>query len=184
MGYFDKEESKQAEMVYKSGSEELLKELADICLEQLMLNSDAYICSIETNMQGYKRLHRYLSKKFHDLYLKIQKEAVERYGRVIPSDIEFSVYKPKNMKNHLNQWNSKIEEHLKHVGLIIKGIFEADGYICCTAQEIQKCLFKHYIKNERAIHKFEDCDWSYEVIYEHDEKLHRKMKDKEHDSYK
>lgn len=184
MGYFEKDDSEKAKILNKSGSEELLKELADICLEQIMLNSDAYICSMEINMQGYKRLHRYLSKKFHDLYLKIQKEAVERYGRVIPSQVEFAVYKPKNIKNHLLQWNSKIEEHLKEVGIIIKGIFEADGYLSCTAQEIQRCLFKHYIKNERAIHKFEDCEWSYEVIYEHDKHLCKKMKEKEHESYK
>lgn len=184
MGYFDKDEDKEAKMLNKDSSKKLFKELADICLEELMLSSDAYVCMIEMNMHGYKRLHRYLSKKFHDFYLALQRESVEKFGIAIPSDNQYEVYKPKNLKHHLEQWNEKLEEHLKSVGIIIKGIFDEEGYISCVAQDIQKCLFKNYIKNERAIHKFKDCDWSYEMIYEHDNYLHKKMKEREHDSYK
>lgn len=41
-------------------------------------------------------------------------------------------------------------------------------------------LYRNIIKNERAIQKFEDCDWSNEVIYLYDKYLHDKMKHEEH----
>lgn len=72
------------------------------------------------------------------------------------------------------------QEDLKDVGIIIKDIFEQDGYIPCIAQKVQKMLYRNIIKNERAIQKFEDCDWSNEVIYIHDKYLHNKMKHEEH----
>ena len=59
-----------------SNSEDLLRQLSDICLEELMLSSDAYVCMIKLNMHGYKRLHRYLSKEFQDLYLAFHQKCL------------------------------------------------------------------------------------------------------------
>lgn len=174
MSYF-KEDKKYSEEKHSS----YLSELGDICLEELMLSSDAYICMIKLNMHGYKRLHRYLSKKFHDFYLRVQNNSLESTGRAIDNNSSFEIYTVKDLKEHLIKWNEKLEIHLKKVGEIIRGIFEEEGYISCTAQEIQRCLFKNLIKNERAIRKFEDCGWSHETIYVHDKYLHEKIKNKE-----
>ena len=177
MRYFE-EDKKHKKSV---GDNTHFSELAEICLEELMLSSDAYTCMIKLNMHGYKRLHRCLSKKFHDFYLQIQNDSLERTGKSIQTYGSFDVYTVKNLKEHLEKWNDKIEEHLKRVGEIIKDIFEEYGYINCTAQEVQKCLFKNLIKNERALHKFEDCNWDYDTIYRHDRYLHKKMKEEEKD---
>lgn len=172
MGYFENKKNYNLHNDY-------LSQLGGICLEQLMLSSDAYTCMIKLNLHGYKRLHRHLSKKFHDYYLEVQNKAMESTGIPIENNSEFEIYKVKDLKEHLIKWNEKIEEHLRQVGTIIKNIFEEEGYICCTAQSIQKCLFKNLIKNERAIKKFEDCNWSNESIYAHDIYIHTKMKEKE-----
>lgn len=174
MGYFEEDKK------YKKDTNTHLSELGDICLEELMLSSDAYVCMIKLNMHGYKRLHRYLSKEFHDFYLRVQNNSLESTGKAIENNSSFEVYTVKNLKEHLIKWNEKLEVHLKKVSKIIKDIFEEEGYISCTAQEIQKCLFKNLIRNERALQKFEDCNWDYNTIYHHDRYLHEKIKEKEH----
>lgn len=175
MTYFKNQDELNA-----SNSEDLLRQLSDICLEELMLSSDAYVCMIKLNMHGYKRLHRYLSKEFQDLYLAFQYESLKNFDRVLSSEIRFETYKIKDIKEHLLTWTDVLKQHLKTVGLIIKQIFENEGYISCTAQKLQKILYKNIIKNERALKKFEDCDYNYQIIYEHDKYLHEKMKEKEH----
>lgn len=178
MAYFEQEK-----YVDETSTESLLNELGDICLEELMLSSDAYVCMMKLNMQGYKRLHRYLSKEFQDLYLELQRETFEKYYKMQPSKINYETYKADNIKTHLENWNEIMEKHLKRIGEIIKMIFENDGYIPCVASKIQKILYRNIVKNTRALQKFADCDWSYEIIYKHDYYLHEKMKKEEHEKY-
>lgn len=159
-----------------SESEELYGRLANICLKHLMFSSDAYVCMIKLNLHGYKRLHRVLAKEFYDIYLELQNDIVEMYHKVLPVEQDFEPYTTDSIKEHLYHWNKEAQEDLKDVGIIIKDIFEQDGYIPCVAQKVQKMLYRNIIKNERAIQKFEDCDWSNEVIYIHDKYLHDKMK--------
>jgi len=163
-----------------SRSKEYMNVLGKICLDELMLSSDAYICMIKLNMHGYKRLHRHLSKKFHDLFLKVQCKSIEKYGVSLDLPEGFRQYHVDNLKDHLEKWNEILKIHLKEIGEIIKGLFEEEGYICCLAQEVQKTLYKNIIKNERAIDKFNQCEWSKEIIFEHDKYLHGKMKEKEY----
>lgn len=182
MGYF-KENGYINEKSYSRESKEIVdesfKRLSDICLEELMLSSDAYVCMIELNLHGFKRLHRFLSKEFQNLYLDLQKETFEHTNQVTPSSIEYDKYKPKDLKEHLESWSMILEKHLKEIGIIIKSIFEEHGFIPCVAQELQKILYRNLIKNERAIKEFEDCDWAYDVIYRYDKHLHKKMKKEE-----
>ena len=102
------------------------------------------------------------------------------YHKILPVDEDFERYTTESLKEHLHNWNKKAKEDLVEVGEIIRKIFEQDGYIPCVAQKVQKILYKNIIKNERAIQKFEDCDWSNDVIYLHDKYLHDKIKHEEH----
>lgn len=170
MGYF--KEDKQS----RSMSEKAIERLSEICLDELMFSSDAYICMISMNMQGYKRLHRHISKKLYSLYLDIQKDAIEKYNEPINTESEYRKYYTEDLKTHLEEWNIKLESDLKEVGQIIRTIFEENGYIYCTAQKIQKILYKNLIKNERALKKFEDCGYNHDIIYMHDKYLHDKIK--------
>lgn len=171
MGYFKETPSTYDDV------DSLFTKLGDLCLKHIMLSSDAYIRMIKINMQGYKRLHSHLSKQFHDLYLDLQRESIERYGKSVPSAVKFEEYKPENIKEHLITWTAVLEQDLKEVNNIIREIFNNCGYIPCVAKDLQCILYKNLIKNERAIHKFNDCDWDYEVIYSHDNYIHKKMKD-------
>jgi hypothetical protein len=168
MGYF---KDSQDESV-----EELFNRLGDICLEELMLSSDAYVCMIELNLQGYKRLHRHLSKEFYTLYLDLQKESFEHTNKTVSIDGNFKKYKPRSIKEHLEDWTEILEGHLKEVGYIIKSIFEAKGFIPCVAQELQRIFYRNIIKNERTMKMFEDCDYNPEIIYKKDFKLHKRMR--------
>lgn len=173
MGYFKENNTRDSEHF---GSKKYYDRLGEICLEELMLSSDAYICMIKMNLHGYKRLHRYLSKKFHDLFLQTQCKSIENFGISLDIPERFEQYHADNIKHHLEKWNDILKIHLREVGEILKGILEEDGYICCIAQEVQKILYKNIIKNERALDKFCQCDWSKEVIFEHDKYIHKKIK--------
>ena len=161
----------------KSNLKEYFKKLGNICLKHLMLSSDSYVRMIELNMNGFKRLHRYLSKKYHNLYLKLQKEMFEYIDEIESGANEYKKYIPKNIKEHLISWNQEINNDLNTVGELIKNIFNEGGFIPCTARELQKILYHNIIKNKRAIQQFTDCDWDYEIIYEYDYRLHHKMKE-------
>lgn len=161
----------------KSNVEELLTELSNICLSELMLSSDAYICMIKMNMQGYKKLHRYIARTLYDLYLDIQNKSMENYGRILPIEQKFTKYTTTSLKEHLYDWNKILKKDLIRVGEIIRDIFNEEGYICCYAQSLQSLIYKNIIKNERAIQKFEDNDWSYDIIYKHNLYLKNKIKE-------
>lgn len=175
MSYFKNDEYNSSD---SSRAQEYINKLGKICLDELMLSSDAYICMIKLNMHGYKRLHRHLSKEFHGLFLKIQCKSLEDYGKSLEIPPGFKTYHAEDLKEHLTKWNDILRVHLKEVGEIVKGIFEEEGYICCLAQEVQKILYKNIIKNDRAIDKFNQCDWSNEIIFEHDKYIHTKFKEK------
>ena len=179
MSYFKDGKNTKSDDTSNSKSMEYMNELGRICLDELMLSSDAYICMIKMNMHGYKRLHRYLSKKFHDLFLQTQCKAIENFGTSLDIPDRFQEYHVNNIKQHLEKWNDIMKIHIKEVGEVVKGILEEDGYICCIAQEVQKILYKNIIKNERAIDKFNQCDWSKEIIFEHDRYIHEKMKEED-----
>lgn len=182
MGYIKNEENKSL-FEENSITKDLYNKLSKICLDELMISSEAYVCMIELNLHGYKRLHRFLSKEFQNFYLEVQKDAYEKIDETLSSEYEYRSYKPENLKEHLETWTEILKKHLKEVGEIIKGIFEEEGYIPCIAQEVQKVLFRNLIKNERAIDKFNDCNWSYEIIYEHDKYLHKKIKKLEEEKH-
>lgn len=167
-------------MEYFEENNSMLDDLGSICLEELMLSSDAYVCMINMNMCGYKKLHRRLSKKFHDLYLCLQNESMERYGKPLSTFKNFKVYKTESMQEHLKNWNSTLKEHYKRTGFIIKEIFDKEGYISENAQNLQRLLYKNIIKNDRIIHKLEDLNWSMESIYDNDAFLCKKIKYKEY----
>ena len=97
MGYFEHEKSNKTIYSNVSKVEELLNELANICFEELMLSSDAYVCMIKLNMHGYKRLHRYLSKEFYDMYLEIQNKYVEMYNKSLNIPNKFEEYTAKDI---------------------------------------------------------------------------------------
>lgn len=168
MGYFDKE-------TRVDSLENLYKQISNICLDHLMLSSDAYVCSIKHCLHGYKKLHRCLSKEFQDIYLDIQKEAIEKFDKYLEVESNFRNFRPQDFKEHLELWNEILERDLKTIGSIIVQMFNNCGYISCNASKIQKLLYKSLIKNEQAIKKLESLDWSQEAIYEHDNMVHDKM---------
>lgn len=168
MGYFERETGVDP---YES----LYKKLSNICLEHLMLSSDAYVCSIKHCLNGYKKLHRSLSKEFQDIYLDIQKEAMEKFDKYIEVESRFENFRPHDFKEHLELWNDILQKDLKIIGKIIVEIFNEKGYIPCNASKIQKILYKSLIKNEKTIKRLESLDWSQEAIYEHDKYVYEKM---------
>ena len=62
MGYFKDKNT-------TDNSKNAVERLSEICLDELMFSSDAYICMMTMNLQGYKRLHRHISKKLYSLFL-------------------------------------------------------------------------------------------------------------------
>ena len=72
MGYFNDKKSTNI-------SKDAVERLSEICLDELMFSSDAYICMIAMNLQGYKRLHRYISKKWPNN----RNNSLSRYSSII-----------------------------------------------------------------------------------------------------
>lgn len=174
MSYFNEED--KSTFLYNKNSEVLYNKLSEICLENLMLSSDAYVCAVKMNLKGYKVLHRHLSKKFQDLYLKVQQDTMKRFDKLMYGAEEYAHYNYKSLRQHLTEWNIKLEKYLVDVGQIIRGIFEQDGYISCVAQEVQKTLYKNLLMNKKNIKILDELNWNESEIRNLDKELYNKMK--------
>lgn len=156
--------------------EDIIADVADICISQIMFNTDsAGICQ-KINMQGFKRLHRHLSKKFHCYYLEFLNNSINDYNIIPESHSEFRPYTVSSFKDHLYNRLHILESHIKIMGELSKEFFNITGVIRCDMMAIQKCLYRSLCKTNRAIQRFEDNKWMPHDIYVYDTKLHKKMK--------
>ena len=128
---------------------------------------------------GFKRWHRYRSKQFMKLKLKLRNEMYDKF-RLVPDfkDVELT-YSPKSMEEHLKSWDGAILSAIQELGTINKDFYETAGINC----KIAKCaickMMKDYEKVGRYYKRFTESDWLTLDMHTVDDFLHEKYKMKE-----
>lgn len=165
--------------------EDVLNDVASICLHQIMYNTSASAEMHKINIQSLKRVHRHLSKKFHCIYFSLVNNSINNYGIIPDNHSEFIPYKTTNLKNHLLHREELLESHIKTLGMLSREFFEITGTINCDIMKMIKSIFRSLTKTRRAIERFNFTDWMPHDIQVWDYHLHKKMKkiEAEEDGY-
>ena len=162
---------------------DILSDISDICLKHIMFNSDSISVCQKLNYQGFKRLHRHLSKKFHCMFLTLLNDSINNFDVVPQNHSEFIRYNSSSLKEHLNNRYELLLNDIKILGQLSKEFFEMAGFVNCTIKEMLDCMFRSLSKTKRAIKRFDDNNWLQHDIYVYDNYLHKKIKKKEQEDY-
>lgn len=156
--------------------QDVIGDIASICLHQIMYNTYASTEMHKANIQSLKRVHRYLSKKFHCIYFNLVNNSVNNYDFVPENKTEFVVYKAKSLKNHLLHRQDLLEGQIQTLGELSKEFFNLTGTTCETIKEMLKSMLRSLNKTRRTIQRFDFTDWMPHDIEVWDYHLHKKMK--------
>lgn len=156
--------------------EDILSDVSDICIHQIMFNSDsAGICQ-KINMHGLKRVHRHLSKKFHCYYLELLNNSINDYDHIPESHSEFRPYSVSSFKDHLYYRLELLQCHIRTLGELSKEFFCITGVVNCDIERMLHCMYKSLCKTRRVIQRFDFTEWAPHDIMMWDYYLHKKMK--------
>ena len=183
--YKDKEDITEYSMSSDRCIEDVLNDVASICLHQIMYNTSASAEMHKINIQSLKRVHRHLAKKFHCIYFSLVNNSINNYNIIPNSDSEYITYKATNLRNHLLHREELLESHIKTLGMLSREFFEMTGTINCDIMKMIKSIFRSLTKTRRAIERFNFTDWMPHDIQVWDYHLHKKMKniEAEEDGY-
>lgn len=155
-----------------------LNEMSKLAKEMARAEHEAMVACQGFNAQGYKRLHRLGSKKYHHINLLIDNYMLDNSMKLDNEPIT-SKYVPSSFKNHMETYFSKMERFMERLNALNAQIVAKTGIPFCYGKDIFDCLYYHIHKYRRSMQIFNDVNWSAQVIYWWDKKLHDKLKKKE-----
>lgn len=167
--------------------------LEDIILEQLMraINAFAIGCDFHENasldshklgLQGFKRLHRYFSRKDNESKMKLEHYCIDMFGEKVMPDWD-KLEKPKMSNTVKEMLESYLEHETEKYATIaeIANILTMNEFLHeshMLRKELEP-VTREIIKCKRYIQDFENSDWSWHHIRYIDNMLHTKYKEKE-----
>ena len=145
------------------------------------LNEIAMGITQSIGYNGFKRWHRYRSKEFHKLKLKMENILIDEF-RITPTVKEYELtYTPSSLEEHLRSWESALLDGVENVGNLYKQYYDTVGRCNKPLEEFSKILITDYKKVGRLITRFTESDWLAIDMHMVDDNLHRKYKELEHE---
>ena len=161
--------------------------------EQLMraINAFAIGCDFHENasldshklgLQGFKRLHRYFSRKDNESKMKLEHYCIDMFGEKVMPDWD-KLEKPKMSNTVKEMLESYLEHETEKYATIaeIANILTMNEFLHeshMLRKELEP-VTREIIKCKRYIQDFENSDWSWHHIRYIDNMLHTKYKEKE-----
>jgi len=162
----------------------ILKDVADIVLFHLMINTDSSDCAHFINLHGYKRWHRFNAYIFTELLSDIKSRTIDQFNTQIKVDNKYPGYSFSDLLDHLKTWDKVVLEdidkleilrieymHKKHVGIEL---------IHC-ALNILECIHEKTIRQMDSLKKASTETNYFNKSEEISDELHKKYKRKEED---
>ena len=159
--------------------EQIYKNVDTIILTHLMINDTAMAYTQSFGYNGFKRLHRHLTKELLCKHLKLENCYFDKYQKILDAPVDTPNYKPMNLKNHLERWKELLERHIQELGELNQEHFDLIGTTNSIIEDIIHCFLKKYEKVNRWIIRFNESNWSSIDCHYVDDCLHKKMKKKE-----
>lgn len=165
--------------------------------EQLMraINVFAIGCDFHENvsldshklgLQGFKRLHRYFSRKDNEAKMKLEHYCIDMFGEKVMPDWD-KLEKPKMSNTVKEMLESYLEHETEKYATIaeIANILTMNEFLHeshMLRKELEP-VTREIIKCKRYIQDFENSDWSWHHIRYIDNMLHTKYKEKEYEEF-
>ena len=158
---------------------DLFENVHKIILSHNKLNYRA-MCSVQAmGYNGFKRWHRYRSKCFYELDVKLANDIFDRFRiRADFKDYELN-YSPSTLEEHLRSWQKALLDGIQELGTLGKSFYDQTGTGCEVIDCAMKKMSKDYEKVSRLLKRFTESDWLTLDMHIVDDKLHKKFKKKE-----
>lgn len=147
-----------------------------------MFHANASLESHKMGLQGFKRLHRYYSRKDNEAKMKLEHYAIDMFGMIIKPDWA-NISDLKDMHNvkemleyYLEHETDKYAELAEIANELTVNEFLHESHMI---REGLECVSREIIKCKRYIQDHENSDWSWHHIRYIDNMLHKKFKKKE-----
>lgn len=136
---------------------------------------------------GFKRMHDYEGRETDRIRSKLRRHVRDKYrtrmedtGHPMQHMYQNNTtmpYAPRDIKEHINHFDSKLEKWLEEMAEISKKHLEIHGKECKILKRIYKMLEYFYKKTERWNQKINSFAGSPEVLHQIDSKMHDKYKE-------
>ena len=156
--------------------EQIYKNVDNIVLTHLMINDDAMKVCQSLGYNGFKRLHRCLTKELLCEHIKLENCYFDRFQKVLNTKVNFSQYAPMDLKNHLEKWKELLTRHIQELGELNQEHFDVLGVTSETIECVIHILVKKLEKVNRWIIRFNESNWNSMEIHYVDDCLHKKYK--------
>lgn len=157
----------------------LYENVEKICTTNCKLNQIAMSICQSIGYNGFKRWHRYRSKEFYKLKLKLNSDIYSKF-KIISDFKDYTVnYKPNSLEEHLKAWKNSNLNSIQELGELQKTYFENTGTECKIIRKLINILSKDYDKICKYYTRFTESDWLTLDMHIVDDSIHEYYKCKE-----
>lgn len=147
----------------------------------LQINKESVTSLQALNLNGFKRWSRFMCMYYLHKQLKLANILfnIER-TKLDVSSLSMN-YSPTSLEEHLNYMIRELEESIKQLGELNKQHFEEVGSTSRVIEDVIYCMLDDLGNLQRYRAKFSETDWLDMYIFEVDDKIHERYKEKEKD---
>jgi len=159
----------------------MLTAAAELILDRLMFNERSKDITHSLNLQGFKRWHRYNTRRDMENMMHIKSYIIDHYHELPEVDNEDFKYLPVDLKAHLETWCERDKNLLASLSqlktdLIVPGNYHVEASLIQELLEEICCEIKYL---GRYMKELEDEEYSAYCIYQISRKVHEYFKKKE-----
>lgn len=158
---------------------EILTDISNICLEHIMINSDAMNACHSLGYNGLKRWHRVKYKKFNDFLICLENKSIDYYDFKIKDLKSITKYEPTSIIVHISNYLEILKKDLDKISSLNKEFYEVTGFEAPKLCEIKKEFLKSIEKSKRIIKRYQEIGnhaIAIADLHQFDDRLHEKIK--------
>lgn len=159
--------------------DQVYKNIDNILLTHIMINDKAMKFTQSIGYNGFKRMHRCLSKELMCLHQKLVTCYFDKYRKVLDTNVDTPLYNPVDLKSHLEKWKNILSISIQELGELNQEHFDLVGITNDVVEDTLKCFMCKLEKINRWITRFDESMWNSIDCHLVDDYLHKKMKKKE-----
>lgn len=154
---------------------ELLECIDEIMLRNLIYNDKAMKYCHAIGFNGFKRMHRWNTKKFLCWHIDLENEAYNKYRMTLETQMQDFEYNPSDIISHFQKWDMKLGEDIKALGHYNNLYRDWAGKDNCIVDEVMALMCKNYEKAGRWHKRFTETK-SMHDMHDLDDSIHAKYK--------
>jgi len=156
--------------------EQIYKNVDTIILSHLMVSDSAMQYTQALGYNGFKRMHKCLTKELLCKHIELETCYFDIYQKVLNAPVDTPTYNPTTLKSHLEKWKELLARHIQELGELNQEHFDVVGVTNHIIEDLIHCFIKKLEKVNRYIKRFNESDWNSMDCHMVDDCLHKKYK--------